>query len=60
MKIETLWHVTVLSNFVLGYDKYSRRYSKEAITMPLPSLPIRESTSLFVKEHECRPSQTSQ
>lgn len=28
---ETLWHVTVLSNFARGYDKYSRRYSKGAI-----------------------------
>ncbi len=28
---ETLWHVTVLSNFVRGYDKYARTYSKAGI-----------------------------
>jgi Radical SAM superfamily/4Fe-4S single cluster domain len=28
---ERLWHVTVLSNFIKGYDKYSRRYSKAGI-----------------------------
>ena len=28
---ETLWHVTVLSNFARGYDKYGRVYSKVAI-----------------------------
>jgi len=28
---ETLWHVTVLSNFARGYDKYARRYSKAGI-----------------------------
>jgi pyruvate-formate lyase-activating enzyme len=28
---ETLWHVTVLSNFARGYDKYARIYSKTAI-----------------------------
>ncbi len=31
MKLETLWHVTVLSNFARAYDKYARRYSKAAI-----------------------------
>src|SRR5262245_37093116 len=25
------WHITVLSNFVRGYDKYSNIYSKESI-----------------------------
>ena len=30
-KTETLWHVTVLSNFARAYDKYSRNYSKEFI-----------------------------
>lgn len=30
-KIETCYHVTVLSNFARGYDKYRRRYSKDAI-----------------------------
>jgi hypothetical protein len=28
---ESLWHVTVLSNFVRGYDKYARVYSKAGI-----------------------------
>ena len=28
---EKLWHVTVLTNFLRGYDKYSRVYSKGAI-----------------------------
>jgi pyruvate-formate lyase-activating enzyme len=28
---ETLWHVTVLSNFSRGYDKYAREYSKTRI-----------------------------
>jgi pyruvate-formate lyase-activating enzyme len=28
---ETLWHVTVLSNFVRGYDKYARAYSKAGV-----------------------------
>jgi len=28
---ETLWHVTVLSNFARAYDKYTRNYSKELI-----------------------------
>jgi molybdenum cofactor biosynthesis enzyme MoaA len=28
---ESLWHVTVLSNFARGYDKYSGCYSKRAI-----------------------------
>ena len=28
---ETLWHVTVLSNFVRGYDKYARTYGKAGI-----------------------------
>ena len=28
---ETLWHVTVLSNFVRGFDKYARTYSKAGI-----------------------------
>jgi organic radical activating enzyme len=28
---ETLWHVTVLSNLIRGYDKYSRAYSKSRI-----------------------------
>jgi hypothetical protein len=28
---ETLWHVTVLSNFARGYDKYARVYSKAGI-----------------------------
>ncbi|RYD36810.1 MAG: radical SAM protein, partial [Verrucomicrobiaceae bacterium] len=28
---EAFWHVTVLSNFARGYDKYSRRYSKSSI-----------------------------
>lgn len=31
MNTETLWHITVLSNFARAYDKYTRRYSKEAI-----------------------------
>jgi molybdenum cofactor biosynthesis enzyme MoaA len=29
--LETLYHVTVLSNFARGYDKYSRMYSKRYI-----------------------------
>jgi molybdenum cofactor biosynthesis enzyme MoaA len=28
---QTLFHVTVLSNFARGFDKYTRRYSKEGI-----------------------------
>src|SRR5688572_13132460 len=28
---EALWHITVLSNFARGYDKYGRRYSKAGI-----------------------------
>ena len=28
---ETLWHVTVLSNFSRGYEKYARMYSKAGI-----------------------------
>jgi len=28
---ERLWHVTVLSNFIKGYDKYARTYSKAGI-----------------------------
>jgi hypothetical protein len=28
---ELLWHVTVLSNFARGYEKYSRVYSKSRI-----------------------------
>jgi pyruvate-formate lyase-activating enzyme len=28
---EQLWHVTVLSNFIGGYDKYARTYSKAGI-----------------------------
>ncbi|MFN0060143.1 MAG: radical SAM protein [Planctomycetota bacterium] len=28
---ETLWHVTALSNFVRGYDKYARTYSKAGV-----------------------------
>lgn len=28
---EQLWHITVLSNFARGYDKYSRAYSKSEI-----------------------------
>lgn len=39
MSTETLWHVIVLSNFARGYDKYARRYSKEAI--PESSFPDR-------------------
>lgn len=31
MKTESLWHVTVLSNFAKGYDKYARRYSKASL-----------------------------
>lgn len=31
MKTEPLWHVTVLSNFARGYDKYARAYSKKGI-----------------------------
>ena len=31
MKTEILWHVTVLSNFAKGYDKYARRYSKASL-----------------------------
>lgn len=31
MKPETLWHITVLSNFARAYDKYARVYSKKAI-----------------------------
>jgi len=30
-QLETLWHVTVLSNFARGYDKYARAYSKAGI-----------------------------
>lgn len=29
--VETLWHITVLSNFARGFDKYTRTYSKAAI-----------------------------
>ena len=29
--VETLWHVTGLSNFVRGYDKYARAYSKVGV-----------------------------
>ena len=29
--VETLWHITVLSNFARAYDKYARRYSKSMI-----------------------------
>jgi hypothetical protein len=36
---ETLWHVTVLSNFVRGYDKYARVYSK--IGIPESTFPDR-------------------
>ncbi len=28
---ETLWHITVLSNLIRGYDKYARVYSKTGI-----------------------------
>lgn len=28
---EQLWHVTVLSNFIKGYDKYACTYSKSGI-----------------------------
>src|SRR4051794_32997874 len=28
---ETLWHITVLSNFSRGFDKYARLYSKKGI-----------------------------
>ena len=28
---ETLWHITVLSNFMRGYDKYARAYSKSGV-----------------------------
>src|SRR6266571_8445970 len=28
---ETLWHITVLSNFARAYNKYTRGYSKTAI-----------------------------
>jgi organic radical activating enzyme len=31
LQAETLWHVTVLSNFARGYDKYARIYSKADI-----------------------------
>ena len=31
MANETLWHVTVLSNLIRGYDKYTRVYSKTNI-----------------------------
>jgi pyruvate-formate lyase-activating enzyme len=44
--LETLWHVTVLSNFTRGYDKYSRVYSKAAIeesTFPDRFFLLRES-----------------
>lgn len=37
MNPETLWHVTVLSNFAKGYDKYARRYSKAGL--PLSTFP---------------------
>ncbi len=46
MKTETLFHITVLSNFVLGYDKYSRHYSKKKIpqsTFPEQFFLLRES-----------------
>lgn len=39
MSTETLWHITVLSNFARGYDKYTRLYSKKAI--PESSFPDR-------------------
>ena len=32
MSQETLYHVTVMSNFARAYDKYARTYSKQAIT----------------------------
>jgi molybdenum cofactor biosynthesis enzyme MoaA len=43
---ETLWHVTVLSNFARGYDKYARFYSKAGIpesTFPDRFFLLRES-----------------
>ena len=43
---ETLWHVTVLSNFARGYDKYARIYSKAGIaesTFPDRFFLLRES-----------------
>ena len=45
-ELETLWHVTVLSNFARGYDKYSRVYSKAGIpesTFPDRFFLLRES-----------------
>jgi hypothetical protein len=44
--LETVWHVTVLSNFVRGYDKYARAYSKSGIpesTFPNQFFLLRES-----------------
>ena len=32
MNTEILWHITVLSNFARGYDKYACNYSKKAIS----------------------------
>lgn len=43
---EPLWHITVLSNFARGYDKYARRYSKAGIsesTFPDRFFLLRES-----------------
>jgi hypothetical protein len=37
--LEVVWHVTVLSNFARGYDKYARTYSKAGI--PESSFPDR-------------------
>lgn len=49
-RAEKLWHVTVLSNFARGYDKYSRTYSKTRI--PESSFPDRfyllESSELSI------------
>lgn len=47
MNIETLWHITVLSNFARAYDKYTRRYSKEAI--PGSTFP---NQFFLLREHE--------
>ncbi len=44
--LEPLWHVTVLSNFARGYDKYLRAYSKAGIpesTFPDRFFLLRES-----------------
>ena len=45
--LEVLWHVTVLSNFARGFDKYSRIYSKAEI--PESTFP---NQFYLLREHE--------